>query len=156
MKQITCSKDQVIFRQGDPAATMFDIWSGKVGIYTDYQTEKEEQIAQLDANQFFGEMGMIEFYPRSATAVALEDGTVLMELEESDLTEYLKDKPDKLLQVMRQLSHRIRETTQNYVDVCRTVSERERAEAEKDLEAKIKARNQMNNYAAFYTMNWMH
>ncbi len=156
MKQITCSKDQVIFRQGDSAATMFDIQSGTIGIFTDYQTEREERIAQLDAGQLFGEMGVIEFYPRSATAVALEDGTVLTELEEGDLAEYLKDKPEKLLQVMRQLSHRIRETTQNYVDVCRTVSERERAEKEKDLEAKIKARNQMNNYAAFYTMNWMH
>lgn len=156
MKQITCSKDQVIFRQGDSAATMFDIQSGKVGIFTDYQTEREERIAQLDAGQLFGEMGVIEFYPRSATAVALDDNTVLVELEEGDLAEYLKDKPEKLLQVMRQLSHRIRETTQNYVDVCRTVSERERAEKEKDLEAKIKARNQMNNYAAFYTMNWMH
>ena len=71
MKEITFGKDQVIFRQGDTATVMYDILSGKVGIYVDYETEKQKQIAVLEAGEIFGEMGMIEYYPRSATAVAL-------------------------------------------------------------------------------------
>ncbi len=124
MKEINFSKDQVIFRQGDFAAVMYNILSGKVGIYKEYQTEKEEQITVLEAGQLFGEMGMIEYYPRSATAVALED-TVVEELGEDEFREYFKDKPEQLLQLMKLLSRRIRETTQKYVDVCRTVNERE-------------------------------
>jgi CRP-like cAMP-binding protein len=88
-------------------------------------------------------MGLIEYWPRSATAVALEDGTVVTELGEDDLKEYLKDKPEKLLVVMRQLSRRIRETTQNYVNVCRTVNESRRTQEELD------------KYAALYTQYWL-
>ena len=143
MKEITFNKDQIIFCQGENASVMYDIISGKIGIFTDYQTEQEKKIAELDAGEVFGEMGLIEYWPRSATAVALEDGTVVTELGEDDLKEYLKDKPEKLLTVMRQLSRRIRETTQNYVNVCRTVNENRRTHEELD------------KYAALYTTYWM-
>ena len=143
MKEITFNKNQIIFCQGENASVMYDIISGKIGIFTDYQTDKENKIAELEAGEVFGEMGLIEYWPRSATAVALEDGTVLTELGESDLKEYLKDKPEKLLVVMRQLSRRIRETTQNYVNVCRTVNESRRTQEELD------------KYAALYTQYWL-
>jgi CRP-like cAMP-binding protein len=143
MKEIMFNKDQIIFCQGENASVMYDIISGKIGIFTDYQTEQEKKIAELDAGEVFGEMGLIEYWPRSATAVALEDGTVVTELGEDDLKEYLKDKPEKLLVVMRQLSRRIRETTQNYVNVCRTVNESRRTQEELD------------KYAALYTQYWL-
>ncbi len=142
MKKITVNKDQVIFRQGDTASCMYDILSGKIGIYKDYQTETEEKVAELEAGELFGEMGLIEIYPRSATAVALTDAE-LEELEEKDLTEYLKDKPEKLLRVMRQLSQRLRETTKKYVDVCRTVSDERQN------------RKDLNKYASLYTTYWV-
>ena len=150
MKEITFNADQVVFRQGDSASVMYDIISGSVGVFTDYQTENEKKLAVLKSGEIFGEMGMIEVYPRSATAVALEDGTVLEELGEGDLKMYFKDKPEKLLQVMRQLSVRIRETTQKYLDVCRTVNGRQKAEKER-----MKYQQEMDAYASFYTANWM-
>ena len=48
----------------------------------------------------------------------------------------------KLLQVMRQLSSRIRETTEKYVDVCRSVSEHRRTQSELDFYA--------NQYSTFW------
>jgi CRP-like cAMP-binding protein len=149
MKEVTFSKDQIIFRQGDRAEVMYDILSGKVGIYMEYKTENEKEIAVLGAGQTFGEMGMIEYYPRSATAVALED-TVLDEFGENELKEYFKDKPEKLLQLMKLLSQRIRETTQKYVDVCCTVSKHEEAENAHDAEEKAKRWKDMERYAKDY------
>ena len=142
MKQITCSKDQVIFRQGEFGSAMYDVLSGEIGIYTDYQGADEKQIAVIKAGEVLGEMGLIEVYPRSATAVVLTDGTVVIELKEDDLRAYLQDKPEKLLQVMRQLSSRIRETTEKYVDVCRAVSENRRAQSD------------LNFYADQYSNYW--
>ncbi len=150
MKEITFSKDQVIFRQGEQSKVMYGILSGKVGIYKEYQTENEKEISVLEAGQTFGEMGMIEYYPRSATAVALED-TVVQEISEDEVTEYFRDKPEMLLNLMKQLSHRIRETTQKYVDVCRTVNEREQA---KDLEERAKLMKDMEAHARFYNNAW--
>lgn len=142
MKEITFSRGQVIFRQGEFASVMYDIISGEIGIYTDYQGADEKQLAVLKAGEIFGEMGLIENYPRSATAVALTDSTAVMELKESDLRAYLQDKPEKLLQVMRQLSSRIRETTRKYVDICRAVSEHRRTQDELSFYA--------NQYSTFW------
>ena len=151
MKEITLGKDQVIFRQGDTATVMYDILSGKVGIYVDYETEKQKQIAVLEAGEIFGEMGMIEYYPRSATAVALEE-TVAAEIGESELQNYFKNKPEKLLKLMKLLSRRIRETTQKYYDVSRSVSEHERA---KDAAEKRQRFDELQEYAKLYSRNWM-
>ena len=142
MKEITFNKDQVIFRQGEFGSAMYDVLSGEIGIYTDYQGADEKQIAVIKAGEVLGEMGLIEVYPRSATAVVLTDGTVVTELKEDDLRAYLQDKPEKLLQVMRQLSSRIRETTEKYVDVCRAVSDRRRAQSD------------LNFYADQYSNYW--
>ena len=142
MKEITFNKDQIIFCQGEFGSTMYDVLSGEIGIYTDYQGADEKQIAVIKAGEVLGEMGLIEVYPRSATAVVLTDGTVVIELKEDDLRDYLQDKPEKLLQVMRQLSSRIRETTEKYVDVCRAVSDRRRAQSD------------LNFYADQYSNYW--
>ena len=142
MKEITFNKDQVIFRQGEFGSAMYDVLSGEIGIYTDYQGADEKQIAVIKAGEVLGEMGLIEVYPRSATAVVLTDGTVVIELKEDDLRAYLQDKPEKLLQVMRQLSSRIRETTEKYIDVCRAVSDRRRAQSD------------LNFYADQYSNYW--
>ena len=74
-------------------------------------------------------MGMIEVYPRSATAVALEDDTTLTEIGEDDLNEFFKDKPEKLLQIMKQMSARLRVVNQKYLNACRVAFENANAEA---------------------------
>ena len=123
MKTLTYNRGQVIFRQGDVAFTMYDITKGRVGIYIDYEKPTEKEIAQLGDSQVLGEMGMIEYYPRSATAVALEDGTELNEIGEEELTDYLRSRPDKVLGIMRQLSARIRETNEKLANACHVIYE---------------------------------
>ena len=154
MKEITFGKDQVIFREGDYARTLYDILSGKVGIYKNYGTEDARQIVVLEAGQIFGEMGMIEYYPRSATAVALEN-TEVEELGESELRDYFQNKPEKLLQLMKVLSQRVRETTQKYMDVCRTINDHEKARLAENAEEMQKLCLEMEQYANIYSNNWI-
>ena len=70
-------KNEIIFKQGDFSPVMYDILAGQVGIFAAYGTENEKQITVLGEGQLLGEMGLIEAYPRSATAVAMEDGVKL-------------------------------------------------------------------------------
>ena len=128
MKTVTFNRDQVIFNQNDIAKTMYDINEGRVGIYVDYKTDNEKLIQELDKDALFGEMGLIECYPRSATAVALEDNTVLTELDEDDFFDYFGRNKQKTLQFLRLLSARIRETNDKYLDVCRVVYQSHEAE----------------------------
>ena len=130
MKNMTFNCNDVIFKQGDFAETMYDVVSGKVGVYADFQTDKEQLLACFGPGETFGEMGMLEVYPRSATAVALEDGTVIAEIAEPELTEYFQNAPEMLLNIMRQLSKRIRETNDKYVNACRAIYENEKGAAD--------------------------
>ena len=128
MNTISFDRDQIVFKQGDYSDCMYDIIRGKIGVFNAFGSEEEKLIAELGEGQSLGEMGMIEVFPRSATAVALEDGTLLAVIREDELNEYFRDKPEKLLSIMRQLSSRLRETTQKYADACRVVYESEEAE----------------------------
>ena len=112
------AKDEIIFRQGEVSRVMYDVCSGSVGIYTDYDTDNKTQLTVLKAGDFLGEMGMIEAYPRSATAVALEDGTELKEIGESEFSDFFRGQPERLLAIMRQLSQRLRDRTADYEAAC--------------------------------------
>lgn len=116
-------RGQVIFRQGEYAGTMYDICAGTVGVFAGYGTPEETQLAVFGPGDTFGEMEFIARCPRIAAAVALEEGTEARELMEADFSAYFRDKPEKVLSVMRQLSRRVRETTDSYLDACRTVYE---------------------------------
>jgi len=128
MKSISYSSGDVIFREGELQLTMYDIEKGSVGVYLDYDTEQKKQLTVLREHQFLGEMGLIEASPRSATAVALEDVTVLREIGENEFYEFMQHEPERLLLIMRQLSRRIRENTEQYQEACRALFEHEEAE----------------------------
>ena len=111
---------EIIFRQGDPGDSMYDIFSGRVGVYAAYGTANEKLLTELKANEFFGEMGLLEKAPRSATVVALEDTAVYV-IGEADFNDYFNKHPEKALQIMRQLSQRLRSRTEDYLEACRAV-----------------------------------
>ena len=100
---------EVIFRQGDAAGCMYDIYWGKVGIYADYGTPQERLLTELHDENFFGELGMIDGEPRSATAVALSDDTQVETISEAEFAGYFKEKPLRVLQIMGHMCKRIRE-----------------------------------------------
>ena len=123
MKTHIYHKGEVVFSQGDESHTMFEIQSGQIGIYANYKTPKEKQLAVFGKGETFGEMGLIENEPRSATAVALEDQTEVEEINAAEFSDYFEEKPVQVFLLVKQLSHRLRETTKNYEEACRTVSE---------------------------------
>lgn len=115
-------KDQVIFREGDAGDCMYYIGNGTVGIYTDYGTDQAVKLTELTENQFFGEMGLIEKMPRSATAVVLENDTVLIRLTEDGLDQMFAEKPSFILLAMQHLTGRLRHLTKEYAKACQTVA----------------------------------
>ena len=121
-------KNTVIFRQGDAGDCMYDIQYGRVAIYDDYGGPNQQKIAELSVNQIFGEMGLLDDAPRSATAVALDDGTVLNVIKEDEFYEYFEKQPTKVLLLMQQMSNRLRRTTKDYLEGCRAVYEAVEAE----------------------------
>ena len=131
-------KGEVIFQQGDPSGCMYDILWGEVGIYANYGTPEEQLLTTLETEQFFGEMGMIEGLPRSATAVALTKDTRLKVITPETFQAYFQEKPVKVLMVMQNMSLRIRELTNDYMEACQTVVKGvEAEEAEEEISTEL-------------------
>ena len=116
-------RNEVIFHEGDKSDCMYDIRLGNVGIFANYGTKEEKLLTELTKDQFFGEMGIIEGYPRSATAVALGDVTELTVIAKNDFEDYCKRNPEKSILIMKNMSARIRDLTRSYLEACHTIAE---------------------------------
>ena len=52
-------KKAVIFREGDPSDCMFEVYTGKVGVYSAYGTPEQKLLMEYYQDQYFGEMGLL-------------------------------------------------------------------------------------------------
>ena len=116
------SKGDVIFREGDVGETLYQIIDGTVGIYAAYGESDQQLLVELGKDKFFGEMAVIEAYPRSATAVADSDVKAL-EIACGEVSEYFKSEPDRIIDIMKSLGDRLRDLTVDYSDVSATIKE---------------------------------
>ena len=155
MKVNEYKNGEVVFRQGDFATTFFKILNGSVGVYFGYGSKDEKQLTTLHSGDYLGEMAVIEAYPRSATAVVLEDGTKMEEISEKELDSYFTDRSGDLFQIIRQLAQRVRERTDDYEAACRTLDELQKTSGEPEkrsgsLLERIKEMVAYYNEALFY------
>ena len=97
----------VIFRQGDPGEEMYLIKEGVIEIQTDAGFA-----ARLEAGDIFGEMSLIGDEPRSATAVAFTDCS-LIPIDEERFLFLVQQTPYFSLYVMGVLAKRLRARDQN-------------------------------------------
>ena len=123
MEQISFRRNEVIFRQGDPADCMYAVRSGAVAVVLDCGGPDETKLTELRAGQYLGEMGLLDSAPRSATAVSLSDDTVLERIAESDFQAFFDENPELLLSMLQQMSSRLRRITRDYAGACRTVAD---------------------------------
>jgi len=115
------SPGSIICREGEPGDCMYEVEFGKVGVYHDYGGPDEKLIAELYSNKVFGEMGLLDHAPRSATVVALEENTTVTTITEEDFCAYFEENPSKVLEIVKQMCHRLRQTTEKYIEACHTV-----------------------------------
>ncbi len=115
-------KGDVIFREGETGDTLYQIKEGEVCVYAGYDGDDRQFLTRLDKGRFFGEMAVVESYPRSATAVAKGDVKVL-EMNREEVMEFFSSNPDKIMEIMKGLSGRLRDLTNEYIDVCYTINE---------------------------------
>lgn len=122
LQQKKFRKGDVIFREGEFEILMYAINSGTVKIIKDYGKDSQTVLTTLYDGDTFGEMGLIDSMPRSATAIAAEKTIVTM-IDNVGFGQYFKDKPAKIVRILQHLSTRIRNLTDEYMDACITISQ---------------------------------
>jgi len=107
------AEKQAIFAEGDTGDKLYLILSGAVRISRSVQGMGEEALAVLRPGDYFGEMALIDDFPRSADAKAHEDCRLFV-LNKEDLEDLLfvdRDLAyDLLWTFVRTLSGRLRQT----------------------------------------------
>lgn len=109
------AKDTILFFEGDPGNRCYVIIKGEVRISKLIPNIGEEALAVLKIGDYFGEMALIDNFPRSAHAIANTDIEVLA-INKTDLDKVLiadRELGYKLLWTFtRTLSKRLRETNE--------------------------------------------
>lgn len=103
-------KTQIVV-EGDPSHSMYFILEGRVKVYLDDETGKEIVVNIHEKGQFFGELGLIEGIPRTASVMTLED-TRLGILNEQDFQKAMAAYPQFSMKMMHNLVTRLREATE--------------------------------------------
>jgi CRP-like cAMP-binding protein len=75
-EEFRLTKGSVLFRQGDPGNEMFVVSEGRIRL-TIGKGGHETEVNMLGPGEFFGELSLLSGEPRSATATAVEDATLL-------------------------------------------------------------------------------
>ena len=113
MTEKTFNNGDIIIKAGETGNTFYYLLEGKVAVYKNYGEDDQVQIRILEEGQYFGEMAIIETYPRSTSVIA--DGDVkVQEIAAEELNEYFKDNPEKIVLIMKQLGKRLKEMTADY------------------------------------------
>lgn len=100
-------KDATIVTQDEPGDAMFVIARGRVKVVLFGDNGREVILTLLKTGDFFGEMSLVDDLPRSAHVIAQEDATVLV-LKRDQFEEHVKTSPRTALNVMKELSRRLR------------------------------------------------
>lgn len=105
----TFAAGDTIVSEGESAVAFYVIVGGKVEI-----TKGGQKLNEVGPGQFFGEMALLDGFPRVATVKAIEDTEVLM-LTRWDFTAELRSNPNIAIAMLPVLSKRIRELEGEHV-----------------------------------------
>ncbi len=99
---------EVVFAEGDHDKECFYVVeAGEVEI-----ANSRKYLETIKPGGFFGEMGLVNHKPRSATAKAATD-CVLVEVSEGDFYFLIQHSPFFAIEMMRVLSERVRRNTES-------------------------------------------
>jgi CRP/FNR family cyclic AMP-dependent transcriptional regulator len=96
---------QVIFSTGDPGHQMFIVRTGTVDIRIG-----DTVIETVGQGGIFGELALVDSSPRSATAIAGENCTLVM-VEQRSFNDLLRRVPGLGLEIMKVMANRLRRTS---------------------------------------------
>ena len=101
-------RSTTIMAGGDPTDSLYIVLSGRLKVMMSDSEGKEVILAILGPGEFFGEMGLIDDEPRSATVISIEP-CELLSIAKRDFKKYMAENFDMTMAVMRGLVKRLRE-----------------------------------------------
>ncbi len=104
----TFPRSTTIINAGDPTDALYIVISGRLKVMMSDDEGREVILAILGQGEFFGEMGLVDDAPRSATVIAIEPCELLV-MSKADFKKCLAENFDICMGVMRGLVKRLRD-----------------------------------------------
>ncbi len=101
----------VLFKGGDPPASLYMVRSGEVEIFTQNRRGKKVLLALLESGNFFGEIGPLLDKPRTANARTTRP-TELLEMRREDFNACLRQFPNLQTKLKEISLHRLSQTNE--------------------------------------------
>jgi CRP/FNR family cyclic AMP-dependent transcriptional regulator len=101
-------RSTTVMASGDPTDSLYIVLSGRLKVMMSDAEGKEVILSILTAGEFFGEMGLIDDAPRSASVVSIEP-CELLAIAKRDFKKCLAENFDMAQAVMRGLVRRLRD-----------------------------------------------
>jgi CRP/FNR family transcriptional regulator, cyclic AMP receptor protein len=114
-KRVAYARNQEVFAEGDSAAHLYVIESGRVSIASRAEDGRESMMALMERGDLFGDMGLFDGLGRSANARALEQSR-LVRVPYPAVRECFDTHPQLLWGVVSFLSRRLRVTDTSLAD----------------------------------------
>ena len=102
------ARSTTILASGDTTDSLYIVLSGRLKVLMSDSDGKEVILSILGPGEFFGEMGLIDDSPRSASVVAIEP-CELLSITKRDFKKCLQENFEMSMAVMRGLVRRLRE-----------------------------------------------
>jgi CRP/FNR family cyclic AMP-dependent transcriptional regulator len=99
---------ELLVEEGEEAAAFFVICSGQAQVVKGLEQQEERVLRDLTEGDFFGEMAVLDGFPRSASVRAVGECECVV-LARWDLTALIRTSPEVALGILPVLSRRVRE-----------------------------------------------
>jgi CRP/FNR family transcriptional regulator, cyclic AMP receptor protein len=137
---------EMVFHQGDTGDQMYIVADGHVNIHLPGDESRRVSLKDITRGEYFGELALFDDKPRSASALATTDAT-LLELSRETLSSYLERRPRAAMAILRMMSERLRETNT-------LLSQRVAKNAVKELEENLGWRDRLADKVAELNGSW--
>lgn len=111
-------KDDILFKEGDKADSVYLLVDGKVDIWKDYTSDTKDLLASQYKGHIVGEMAVIDELTRSATVIAGQD-MITYRIERDDFINLLQRLPELSFEFMKSISMLVRLSNENFVNELR-------------------------------------
>jgi CRP/FNR family transcriptional regulator len=116
MNEVKVARGRTLFNEGDPGDRLYVVTQGKIKLGRTAADGRENLLAILGPGEMFGELSLFDPGPRTATATAVTDTSVLG-LGHDELEPWLTGRPEVAAQLLGALAQRLRRTNEAMADL---------------------------------------
>ena len=116
MVEVKLPRGRALFNEGDPGDRLYVVTAGKIKLGRTAADGRENLLAVMGPGEMFGELSLFDPGPRTASATAVTD-TTLIGLGNTDLRPWLLQHPQVAARLLAALARRLRRTNEAMADL---------------------------------------